>query len=111
MGANSQVFEKNQSRVRAASLVVVVHGVAGTLVDPHHADVRTAPQRTLHPRHRVIRARIGPQLASVHVHNTEFKVAQRSRNLGTPIDRNFDPGYRVNSNLAAEEEQVSTIST
>src|SRR5207247_2844811 len=46
---------------------------------------------------------------SVHVHHAEFEVPNRSRNLGAAIDRDLFAGNGINSNLAAEEEQIAAV--
>src|SRR6266849_5393930 len=66
---HDQVLEEDKASVRTTGLVGVVQGIAGTFIDPHHTDVRAAPEGTLDPHHCVISTRIGPQLTGVHVHN------------------------------------------
>src|SRR5713226_3832490 len=73
---HEQVLEKDKASVRTAGLVGAVQGIAGTLIDPHHTDIRTAAQGTFRPHHCVISTRAGSRLTGVHVHNAQLEIAQ-----------------------------------
>src|SRR5216683_6838038 len=45
-------------------------------------------------------------MASVHIHDAEFELAQRTRNFATTVDGNFLAGNGINTNLAAEKERI-----
>src|SRR5258708_39937094 len=45
-------------------------------------------------------------MASVDIHDAEFELAQRTRNLATTVNGNFLAGNGINTNLAAEKERI-----
>src|SRR5438132_7920752 len=103
---HDEISKEDQARICAGGLVKTVEGISGTLINPHHCDVGTAPKRALHPCDRVICIRIRPEVASVHIHDAQFEFAQCAGNLSPTVDGNFLASNGINADLAAEEEQV-----
>ena len=45
-------------------------------------------------------------MASIHIHDAEFELAQRTRNLGAAVDGNLLASDGINADLTAEKERI-----
>src|SRR5690348_3321796 len=100
---------KHQSSVCTARLVEAVEGISGAFVDANHANVGAAPQRPFDAGNSIVRVGVWTGTPRFHIHRADLEPTQRAGNFTSPIDRHFLARNRIDTNLAAEEQQVSAI--
>src|SRR3954451_2071675 len=101
-----QDLEENESRIRTAGLIEFVSRTSRSLVDTHQPDIRTAPQGVFGARNGEVGPWVRPGSSRIDIHHPKFKLSKRASHLGPSIDRNLLPRYRIDPDLATEEEQV-----
>src|SRR5260370_40097765 len=91
-------------------MVESVQRIAGAFMNGNEANVGSSPQRALYAHDGIVGIRIGAGGSSVHIHDAEFELAERTRDLGTAVDGNFLPGDGINTDLAAEKKRIDITS-
>src|SRR5262249_6812527 len=102
-----EVLHHHDPRVYSSALIERRRCVARALIDGQEPNVRTARKRALYSEHSIVRIRVRPTRPGTCVHGTHVETGNRTRHLSSSIHRYLLAGDRINSNLAAEEKQIS----
>src|SRR6267378_8274465 len=103
---NIPVFEEDEACIHAAALIESIQRIAGLLIDPHHADIRTGPERFFQSCNRIIGVRVRTTRACIHIHEAELCATNRSRKPGSAVYGHLLASHRIYSNLTAEEQLI-----
>src|SRR4051794_25626299 len=103
---HNQVPEEDESCIRAACLIEAVGGTSGPLVDTHQSDIRSAPQSILGSCDREVCPRVWSRRSRVDIHHSKLELTKGASYLGPRVNRNLFAAHWIDTDLAAEEEQV-----
>src|SRR5216684_1677447 len=103
VSVNKPVVKEDESCIHAAGLIEPTQRIAGLLIDPHHADIRTGPERFFQSCNGIIGVGIRPTRARIHIHKAELCATNRSRKPRSSVYGHLLASDGIYSNLAAEE--------
>src|SRR5260370_12032837 len=106
MGVNKPVLEEDETGVDASRLIETVLYIPRSLVDAHHTNIRAGSRRCFHYCNGIVCIGIGPAGTGVHVHQTHLQPSERPSQFGSAVDRHLLSGYRIDSDLTAEEQLI-----